>query len=321
MKDTPGVCSCLMRWKAGIVIIFMLSCSQSFATERPYKDVEVDRAKSTVVKEFDRFDFLESIVSGVDGTIYTTNLFQGKIHQIKNGELSILTDLDDKLVGLELLDNENLIVTGSNSKNEGVIFQVDINTGKTSIISTVPDALLLNGITKLNDHIFLIADSFRGVIWKLDRRDNSVSIWLDHEMLASPSIKTQTPGVNGIKVYNNGVYISNTGKMTLVRIPVSEDGSAGKAKVIRGNVFIDDFVIDETGNVYGATHIHDSVIKITPEGKITIIAQSDQGVLGSTCVTMGYGSTNTLLISTNGGFAKQDKSLVVPAKIVALDLQ
>lgn len=74
-------------------------------------------------------------------------------------------------------------------------------------------------------------------------------MFVSNEMLAPPSIETQTPGVNGIKVYNNPVYISNTGKMT-------------------------------------------------------IIAQSVQGVSSSTCVTMAYGSTTTLRIFNKWRFSK-----------------
>lgn len=109
--------------------------------------------------------------------------------------------------------------------------------------------------------------------------------------------------------------------MILAKIPFMEDDSAGVPEVIYENVFIDDFTIDETGNIFGATHIYDSVIKITPQGKLTIIAQADQGVSGSTCVTMQNGSQNTLLVSTNGGMLKPDPCNVVPAKIVKLELK
>lgn len=321
MKEITIMSPRLNKFKAGIVIFFLLTFSQAFAAENPYKDVEVDRAAASVIHEFKRFDFLESIVSGPDGAVYTTHLLQGAISQIKNGNLSKLTDVDGKLVGLAWLDNKNLIVTGSNSQNEAVVLQVNIQTGKTTTITTIHDALLLNGISKINDHHFLIADSFKGVIWKLDVKDGSSSIWLDHDVLTSPSVKSQTPGVNGIKIYNNAAYISNTGKMLLVKIPFAEDGSAGKPELIKENVFIDDFVIDKTGNIYGATHIYDNVVKITPQGKVTIIAQSDQGVAGSTCLTMQYGSQNTLLVSTNGGLLKSDLCNVVPAKIVKLEMK
>lgn len=200
VQNTITLHSMASRFIAGMSIIFLLSFSQSFAAENPYKDIEVERVASHVVKEFNRFDFFESIVCASDGTIFATHLLNGIIYHIKNGNLSKLVDMDGKLVGLTLLDNENLIVTGSNIKNKAVVLRVNVNTGKTTIIATIPEAILLNGISKIDDHLFLIADSFKGVIWKLDVRDGAVSIWLDHDILASPSVEAQSPGVNGIKM-------------------------------------------------------------------------------------------------------------------------
>lgn len=310
------------RWKAGFFCIFFLAnVSLGFAVENPYKDVEVDRVASSVVHEFNRFDFFESIVSAPDGTVYTTNLLKGIIYQIKSKSVKKIAEVNGKLAGLTLLDNENLIVTGSNNENEGVVYQVNIITGETRKLATLPDAVLLNGIAKMNKNQFLIADSFKGVIWKLDVKNGGISIWLDHSLLASPSVEKQMVGVNGIKIHNGVVYVSNTGKMVLAKIPFIENGSAGTPEVVHKNVFIDDFAMDKMGNIFAATHVYDSIIKITPQGRITIIAQADQGVTGSTCVTMQNGSQNILLVSTNGGILKHDPCDVVPAKIVELKLE
>ena len=86
-------------------------------------------------------------------------------------------------------------------------------------------------------------------------------------------------------------------------------------------MLLDDFTLDKAGNIYGATHIFDSVVKITPAGETTIIAQSDQGVAGSTSVNWQHGSDVILLVSTNGGMNSPHKSDVVPAKIVQLRIK
>lgn len=107
----------------------------------------------------------------------------------------------------------------------------------------------------------------------------------------------------------------------MAKIPVLENGEAGNPEIFVQGVLVDDFAIDQTGNIYGATHIFNSVIKITPVGELSIIAQSDQGVAGSTSVTWKHGSSDTLLVSTNGGTNSPYKSDVVPAKIVQLRLK
>ena len=309
----------LSDWKIILVGIFMLSSLQIFAAENPYKDVVVKRVESSIVKEFNRFIFLESILSGADGSIYTTSIIEGIIYRTKNGKVEELIKFDGRLVGITFLDDENILATGETNQKEPIVLKVNINNGKSEIMAILPKAQLLNGIMKLNKNIFLIADSFKGVIWKLDTRNNSTSVWLDHELIASS--QQGMPGVNGIKMFNNHIYISNTEKMLMVKIPLNKNNSAGIPEIIAKNIFIDDFTMDKLGNIFGATHDYNSVIKITPKGEVTIIAQYDQGVAGCTCVTWEYGSNDILLVSAHGGMTNLDKSTVTPAKIVKLNLK
>ncbi|MRT92413.1 SMP-30/gluconolactonase/LRE family protein [Ancylomarina sp. 16SWW S1-10-2] len=287
----------------------------------PYKDKTISLVKSKIVQEFNRFEFLESVASGKDGSIYTTNLMQGLVYRIKDGNVKTLVDFDGMLAGLTFLDDNNLLVTGTSDKKEAVILQLNLKRGESKIVATVPEGILLNGIAKLNKNNFLIADSFKGVIWKLNIKDASTSIWLQNDLLASPSIEKQSPGVNGIKVKGNSVYISNTGKMLMVKIPLLKGDKAGDPEILHENVFIDDFEMDAQNNIYAATHIYDKIIKITPQGKVSIIAEAEQGVTGCTCLTWKYGSKSTLLVSGNGGMLKANKDEVVTAKIVELNLK
>lgn len=311
----------LSKWKIGLTLLSMLFSLQAFAKENPYRDTGVKRLESSVVKEFQRFEFLESIATNSNGSIYTTNLFEGIIYQVKNNKVYKLADIDGMLAGLTILDDENLLVTGSNSQKEPVVLLVNTTTGEIKTAAKLPQALLLNGITKLNENTFLIADSFKGVIWKLNIKSGETSIWLAHDLLEKNSPEEKYPGVNGIKVFKNNVYISNTVKRLMVKIPLNEDDSAGSPQIIRENVLIDDFTLDHEGNIYGATNIYDSVIKITPQGEVSIVAQYDQGVAGSTCVTWEHGSSDTLLVSAHGGMLKPDKCDVTPAKIIKLKLK
>jgi len=290
----------------------------SFAQENPYKDTPVDRAESSIVKEFDRFIFLESVLSAADGSIYTTSAMEGKLYKIKEGETRLLMDIEGILVCIAAIDDNNILITGTTGKQEQVVYQVD-DKGTYKIIAKFPEAQHLNGITRLKDTIYLIADSNKGAIWKLDISDGSVSMWLKHDLLERPSPEEPYPGVNGIKVFKNTVYISNTTKFLMAKIPVLDDGAAGQLEVTKGGVFLDDFTFDKEGNIYAATHMF-SVVKITQTGEVSIIAQSDQGITGCTYVTWKYGSDDTLLVATDGGWFSPIKSDVVPAKIVQIKI-
>lgn len=270
---------------------------------------------------FSDSEFIESVTSGLDGTVYATNLFEGVIYKIQDDETSTLIDFDGSLAGITILDDQNLVATGSDSNMNPVLLLINTETGSIVNEFIVADALLLNDVVKLNESSVLIADSFKGVIWKADLISGESSIWSDDPLLASPAPSDNVPGVNGIKIFENNVYISDSGKMLLAKVSIENDGTAGISKIHKENVFVDDFTFDSLGNIYGATHTFDSVIRISTEGVVSIIAQADQGVIGSTCLTWKSGAEDTLLVSSNGGMLNEDQSSVVSAKIVDLQIK
>jgi len=136
----------LSDWKIILVGIFMLSSLQIFTVENPYKDIAIKRVESSVVKEFNRFTFLESILSGADGSIYTTSIMEGIIYRTKDGKVEKLTKLDGKLVGITFLDDENILATGETNQKEPIVLKVNINNGKSEIMAILPKAQLLKKI-------------------------------------------------------------------------------------------------------------------------------------------------------------------------------
>lgn len=285
----------------------------------PYKNTPVQRVDSRIVHEFNRGTFLESMAIGTDDAIYTTSLFEGTVYRQKDGEVKKLTAIDGILAGLTWTDDQHLLVTGNSKLDGPVVLRIEVTTGATDIIAQLPDAQLLNGIAKMSPHEFMIADSFKGVIWKLNAQTGETSVWLDHALLRTAAPEQQKPGVNGIKIHQQAIYISNTNQRTIVKIPLNTDGTSGRPEVVHENVFIDDFEIAADGTIYGATHIYDNVIQITPEGEVSIFPQADQGVAGSTC--LAWKDAATLLVSTDGGMiSTPDACNIVPVKIVELTI-
>jgi sugar lactone lactonase YvrE len=95
-----------------------------------------------------------------------------------------------------------------------------------------------------------------------------------------------------------------------------------KPVVYVSNVNLDDFTFDATGNLYGATHIYNKVIKISPKKEVTILAEQPQGVAGCTaCVLKKKNKGYTLFISTNGGMYYPPATGIEASKVVALTIQ
>jgi hypothetical protein len=274
------------------------------------------------VAEFPVNTFLENIVIDARGTLFITSHEEGKIIRIApGGSPETFATLPGKVAGIALGSNGSLIVSGWDANDVSIVSKVSRN-GRIDVLATLPDAIFLNGITRLRGDRYLIADSYKGVIWEFDVSDRTAEIWLEHPLLARSNAESPIPAVNGIKVFDGTLNVSNTEKMLLLKVPITSQGRAGTPEVFLDQINIDDFAFDTDGNLYGATHIYNSVIKITPSGDISTIAQANQGVIGSTAIAFGRrrGDRTGIYVVTNGGMFLPPPTGVVPAQVVRLEV-
>ncbi|TYQ28890.1 gluconolactonase [Pseudanabaena sp. UWO311] len=273
---------------------------------------------SQIVSEFPINSFLESIAIAPDNTLFITNHYEGKVIRIgADGIPTTLAQIDGKATGLAFTGDYQLLLSGWNAENTCVIWRISLD-GTTELLVEMPEAQFLNGLTRLDDNRFLIADSYRGAIWELNIGDRTVKIWLEHPVLARTSPEEGTPAVNGLKMFANFLYASNTQKQQIVKIPILADGTAGEPEIFVTGINIDDFAFDRAGNLYGATHVFNSVVKITADGSITAIAEIEQGMAGSTA--LAFGTDGNIYVTTNGGMSFPPASGIEPSKVVRLQI-
>lgn len=269
--------------------------------------------------EFPVNTFLESIVVSPDNTLFITSHYEGKVIRIgADGVPATHAAIAGKATGLAALPDGSLLLSGWDEQNTSVVWRIT-SAGDTSTIASLPDALFLNGLTPLSGDRYLIADSYRGAIWQLDVAQGTVQSWLEHPLLARKDLENGTPAVNGLKTFENALYASNTQNAQIIRIPIEAD-QPGEPEIFVQNANIDDFAFDKTGNLYGTTHVFNSVVKIAPDGTITTIAQAEQGMTGTTAVAFGRSANNSsnLYVVTNGGMSFPPPTGVETAKVVCL---
>ncbi|MBD2461432.1 gluconolactonase [Oscillatoria sp. FACHB-1407] len=287
-----------------------------------FADDPVTLAADRRVAEFPVNTFLENVVIDSQGTLFITSHEEGKIIRITpGGTAELYATLPGKATGIAFASNGSLLVTGWDANNASIISRVS-RSGNVEVLATLPDAIFLNGITRLRGDRYLIADSYKGVIWQFDVSDRTAEIWLEHPLLARSSSESPIPAVNGIKIFDGTLYVSNTEKMLLLKVPITSRGQAGSPEVFVEEVNIDDFAFDTDGNLYGATHIYNSVVQITPSGEVTTIAQAEQGVIGSTAIVFGRrrGDRTGIYVVTNGGMFLPPPTGVAPAQVVRLEV-
>ncbi|XGV97686.1 MAG: SMP-30/gluconolactonase/LRE family protein [Leptolyngbya sp. BL-A-14] len=125
-----------------------------------------------------------------------------------------------------------------------------------------------------------------------------------------------------LKIFGDVLYASNTQNAQIIRLPIQANFQAGEPEIFVQNANIDDFAFDKAGNLYGTTHVFNSVVRISPAGSVTTIAQAAQGMVGTTAVAFGKteGNRTHLYVTTNGGMSFPPPTGVESAKVVRLDV-
>ncbi len=287
-----------------------------------FAEVPVAIAPSHRIAEFPPGTFLESIAASPDGTLFVSSHLDGKVLRIgADGVPVVHATIAGKATGLALTPAGDLLLTAWDADGIPSVFTISPQ-GVVSLLATLPAAIFLNGLTPLSPSIYLMADSYRGAIWRLNLAERSVSVWLEHPLLARRSEDREFPAVNGLKIYGEMLYASNTERMQLIRIPIQTDGQPGEPEIFFSPVNLDDFAFDREGNLYGTTHIYNSVIRITPDRLVSILAEAEQGMTGSTALAFGTGAGDrtSLYVVTNGGLSLPLPSGLESARVVRLDI-
>jgi putative intracellular protease/amidase/sugar lactone lactonase YvrE len=280
-----------------------------------------------VIAEFPVNTFLENIAIDPQGTLFITSYEEGKLYRVTpDGECSEFASIDGTVAGIAINSSGDLFVAGVNGKVP-TIFRIH-STGAVESLVTLPEAIFLNGMTPFpsnsqgkGEH-YWVADSYKGAIWNVDVSTRTAEIWIQDDRLARTDTRNPFPAINGIKVYQNSLFASNTERQQLIRIPILEDDAPGIPEVVLTNVNLDDFAFDLHGNLYGTTHVYNSVIRISADQKVTIIAKAEQGMTGSTALAFGRTERDrtSVYVTTNGGMSLPLPTGVEPAKVARLEV-
>ncbi len=281
-----------------------------------YADTPIDLVPAQAVATFPVNTFLENLAIAANGDLFVTSHEQGEIFRLDlQGSLTSYANLGGKVTGISLIQENSLLVNGWNA--EGVSFVAILDHGEVQFLRPLPEAMFLNGITPIAAGHYLMADSYRGAIWSFDLATQTVDLWLEHAWLARSDSNDPFPAVNGLKCFENFLYLSNTQQKRLLRMPLDGRLKPQALEIVLEGTNIDDFAFDLEGNLYGATHVYNSVIRVDGDRNTTIIAQAEQGVTGCTAVAF-YGTA--LYVVNNGGMFLPPPGGVEPAQIVRLEV-
>jgi hypothetical protein len=284
-----------------------------------YDKAPVVLAATTTLAEFPKGTFLENIAADAGGRLFINSHLDGKVYRIDSqGRRSQWASIDGTIAGIALNPDGSALVSGWIKGVEPAVFTIDPQ-GQSALLMRLPGSQFPNGVVRLGTGRYLLADSYRGAIWAIDSVKKSATIWLEHESLTRADATNPTPAANGVKVFGGALYVSNTARQLLIRIPIV-NGAAGTPQTLMRDVGLDDFAFDESGVLYGATHVYNSVVRVTPQGEVSVIAGLAQGMAGSTAVAVvtTRGSGVTVFVVTNGGLSLPPAGGVQTGKVLRI---
>ncbi|MGC4949346.1 SMP-30/gluconolactonase/LRE family protein [Streptomyces sp. DT224] len=157
--------------------------------------------------------------------------------------------------------------------------------GTAERIAALPADSLPNGLA-LDRHSgrLYVADSALGTIWRVPTAGGTPSPWATAPELEAAGFL----GANGIKIHNGAAWVSNLDKGTVLRIPLTRHGVAGRVDTrAAGLVNIDDFAFTGPGDtLMAAINADNEVVLVRPDGTHTVVLTAADGLENPTSLAV-----------------------------------
>ncbi|RPF38116.1 SMP-30/gluconolactonase/LRE family protein [Streptomyces sp. TLI_185] len=156
--------------------------------------------------------------------------------------------------------------------------------GRPHRVAALPADGLPNGLA-LDRHTgrLYVTDSVHGVIYRLPARGGKAVVWAKGRALEPSSFA----GANGLKLHNGAVWATNLDKGTVLRIPFTAGGAAGRIQVrATGMPSIDDFAFTGHGDTLLAARDDNQVDLVRPDGTHTAALTAADGLQTPTSIAV-----------------------------------
>lgn len=183
-----------------------------------------------------------------------------------------------------------------------------------------PNALVFDELGNLyvTDSLKVTPAGPVGGVWRIPP-GGTAEVWSEDPLLSGVVNPFTNPlGANGIAYRQGRVFVANTTRRHIVRIPVQPDGSAGTAEVVANMddflapepvaplfvpipPFLDGIALDAQGNIYAAVVGQHKLVRLPPDGSsLAVLADFSDGLQIPASLAFGTSrGTRTELFITN----------------------
>jgi hypothetical protein len=248
----------------------------------------LQKAKLTTIAEFSPGLFLENLAVRADNSVLITALNHKQLwyvpnHGVEPTEPVLLHTFDQLTLSLLEVEPDVFYLCTSNvyTDHKSSLHRIDLhnwtvdNAIQPQKVLDFPDrAGGLNGSCLVGPRTILIADSFAGLIWRVDLPSDGspplARVWLQHESMGyyPGAMKPEQPGINGIQYAPKlgYIYYTATAKKLFMRVRVNPEtvDASGEPEHVSAGRMADDFCIDEdAGLAYVTTHRENTIDRIS----------------------------------------------------------
>ena len=286
-----------------------------------------------LVHDFPDGTWIENLAVRANGQIIATEDTKSSIYLVDPSSLEpaiLLHDFNNTASILGIVETSpdifrlcsgNFSSAAPKGYGEAYIFHLDMRnfsatvpgSAKISMVAKLTQAGALNGLTYLESSgLLLVSDCINDLIWSIDINTGEIAAPINNTFTRSTGI-----AINGLKVFDNHLYFTNTGKQTLVRIPINGKGEAiGNFTVLSQEIFApDDLAI--TSHTQGKNGVWLVLADGGPAEFIAEMAGPTAAVFGRT-----QRDRSILYVSASGGdddFGPA-KNVTVSGKILGADV-
>lgn len=260
-----------MRSMLASTILFALAVIRSTSSPSPIECLHAPSSGALrTIHQFSNGTWAENLSLRADGSILVT-IYEGGTEKIVlitpqpdgPGILQVVHHFDDSQIGasgITELEPDifffNTFRRGSSVTNPppgtGQVWSINLRcfdgTPVTAtLVSNLTESIFLNGLTATHHEPerLLVADSQRGVVWRVDPDTGIYDISANVTSLTYTS-STLPLGVNGLHVKHDFVYFTNTQQRLFARYPISDSGlQTGPVEIIKSPTItsVDDFTL------------------------------------------------------------------------------
>lgn len=225
----------------------------------------------------------EGVAVDQKGNVFVTvrDAGQGKLWKYsQRGEPSLVTTINGAMIGgLAISANGDLYTAMAEGSERGVYL---IGQGGSSRrLSGTEQIVFANALAFDRRGTLYVTESYSregvaygpGGIWRI-RPGQPAELWLQHDLLTGIGAVLGYPvGANGIAYYGNALYVANTDKGLIVRVPILPNGRPGEVTIWSELVEVvptpppfplmpDGIAIDGHGDIYVAVVSRNAVVRI-----------------------------------------------------------